>query len=161
MANLQDYGIRFISNGAWSDPEIEWEKSDFQTLLFNYCDVAGCTDYERLCNSGNDADLRELVSQLSELTPSGYYIPRIDYEWEVNDYDDSDYYHDYGLSCKMDFVLHNASQALKQALSYINDSRIKNADIQIFRNADGERSLVANYSLQGSTLKDYMYYGKK
>lgn len=167
MASLQDYGIRFISHGAWSDPEIEWKKSKFQTLLFNYWDVAECTDYESLCESTEDCDLQELVQQLYELTPSGYARPHVDYEWEVShgsfysNYDDADYYKEYGLSDKEDFVLHNTSQALKQALQYLEDHNDFSADIQIFRRENGKRTLVANYSLQCSTLKDCMYYGKK
>lgn len=161
MASLQDYGIRFISHGEWSDPEIEWKKSDFQTLLFNYWDVAECTDYESLCESTEDSDLQELVAQLWELTPDYYARPRIDYEWEVDGYDDCDYYKDARLSAREDFVLHTTSQALQQALFYIESEDIKSADIQIFRNVRGKRTLVANYSFQGSTLKDCMYYGKK
>lgn len=167
MASLQDYGIRVISHGEWSDPEVEWEKSKFQTLLFNYWDVAGCTEYDNLCESEDDADLQELVSQLWELTPSGYNRPQVYYGWEVSHerfysiYDNSDYYEDYGLSDKEDFVLHNTSQALKQALQYLEDNNYLNADIQIFRRDGGERTLVANYSYQGSTLKDCMCYGKK
>lgn len=167
MASLQDYGIRFISHGEWSDPEIEWKKSKFQTLLFNYWDVAECTEYDNLCESEDDNDLQELVSQLWELTPSGYNRPQVDYEWEVShgsfysNYDDADYYKEYGLSDKEDFVLHNTSQALKQALQYLEDHNDLCADIQIFRRKGGKRTLVANYSYQGSTLKDCMYYGKK
>lgn len=158
MAKLEDYGIRFISHGCWSDPEIEWKKSDYQTLLFNYWDVAECTDYETLCDSEDDADLQLLVAQLWELTPNEFSRPLIDYEWEVNgDYDDGDYYKEYKLSPKKDFVLHNTSQALRQAISYLDDSRIGNADIQIFRNVCGVRSLVANYHFEGSTLKDCFY----
>lgn len=158
MAKLADYGIRFISHGSWSDPEIEWKKSDFQTLLFNYWDVAECTDYEELCGSENEWDLKEIVAQLWVLTPSEFARPRIDYEWEVNgEYDDGDYYKEYKLSPKEDFVLHNTSQALRQALSYLDDSRIGKADIQIFRNTHGYRTLVANYHFEGSTLKDVMH----
>lgn len=165
MASLQDYGIRFISHGEWSDPEIEWKKSDFQTLLFNYWDVAECTEYETL-DLTDDNDLKELVSQLWGLTPSRYKRPRIDYEWEVShgscryNYDDADFYKEYKLSDKEDFVLHNTSQALRQALQYLEDHKDFCADIQIFRHEAGKRTLVANYSYQGSTLKDYMYYGK-
>lgn len=166
MASLQDYGIRFISHGAWSDPEIEWRKSKFQTLLFNYWDIAECTDYETLDHT-NDIDLQELVSQLLELTPSEYKRPLIDYEWELSggnvydSYDDSDYYKDARLSPKDDFVLHNAGQALRQALQAIEDVNETSCDIRIYRNEGGKCSLVANYSFQGSTLKDCMYYGKK
>lgn len=164
MASLQDYGIRFISHGAWSDPEIEWKKSDFQTLLFNYWDVAECTEYETL-DKTNDDDLFELVCQLSELTPSEYVRPKIDYEWEVRGsvygcYDDSNFYGDYGLSPKEDFVLHNTSQALREALTYAKDVDERNADIYIYRNEHGTRTLVAAYRLQGSTLKDEMSYKK-
>lgn len=167
MATLKDYGIRLISHGCWSDPEIEWKKSDFQTLLFNYWDVAECTNYEELCESTNDADLKELVAQLWELTPSEYARPRIDYEWEVSNYkyygtyDDADYFKEYKLSTKEDFILHNASQALRQALDYLNDCNCNNADIQIFRNSSNGRELVANYSLQGSILKDCKNYRDK
>jgi hypothetical protein len=165
MANLNDYGIYFIYHGEWSDPEIKWEKSDFQTLLFNYWDVAECTDYESL-DLTDDIDLQTLVAQLWELHPQSYGRPRIDYEWEVSSdelydfYDDSDYYKDYKLSDKEDFVLHTASQALRQALKFLDDENCANADIQVFKNVSGRRTLVANYSLQGSTLKDCMFYGK-
>lgn len=159
MASLQDYGIRFIYHGEWNDPEIEWKKSKFQTLLFNYWDVAECTDYETLDRT-DDNDLKELVSQLWELTPSEYECPQIDYEWEVSGYDDCDYFRDARLSRREDYVLHNTSQALQQALEYIESEDIRNADIQIFRRDGHKRSLVANYSYQGSTLKDCMYYGK-
>lgn len=162
MAKLQDYGIRFISHGAWGDPEIEWRKSDYQTYLFNYWDVAECTEYENLCNSDDDADLQELVSQLWELKPREFVRPFIDYEWSVDignyyTYDDSDYYKEYKLSPKEDFVLHNTSQALNQALSYIDDHDVKNAYISIYRRENGKYDLVANYRLQGSTLKDLLY----
>lgn len=166
MASLKEYGIRFISHGCWSDPEIEWEKSDHQKLLFNYWDVAECTDYEELCESTEDSDLQELVAQLWELTPSEYARPRIDYEWEVSNYryygiyDDADYFKEYKLSTKEDFILHNASQALRQALDYLNDWNCNYADIQIFRNSALGRELVANYSFQGSTLKDVTCYKK-
>lgn len=166
MASLQDYGIRFISHGAWSDPEIEWKKSDFQTLLFNYWDVAECTDYEKLCNSTDDADLQELTAQLCILTPSEYACPRNYYEWEVSDgnvydlYDYYDYCKDARLSTKDDIVLHTAGQALRQALLAMDDVNEKSCDIQIFRCKGKKRTLVANYSYQGSTLKDCMWYGK-
>lgn len=163
MAKLQDYGIRFISHGEWSDPEIEWRKSNYQTYLFNYWDVAECTEYEKLCNSEDDADLQELVSQLWELKPSGFVRPLIDYEWTVDKgdfdtYDDSDYYKEYKLFTKEDFVLHNTSQALKQALSHIDDYDVKNAYISIYRRENGKHDLVANYRLQGSTLKDLLHW---
>lgn len=167
MASLQDYGIRFISHGEWSDAEIEWKKSDYQTLLFNYCDVAECTDYESL-DLTDDIDLRELVYQLWELTPSGYKRPRIDYEWEVcvpledtyDTYDDSDYYKEYKLSYQEDFVLHYTSQALNQALKYLDDHNVRNARIRIYRHVTcREMKLVADYSYQGNTLKDTMLYG--
>lgn len=163
MANLHDYGIRLIDHGAWSDPEIEWRKSDYQTLLFNYWDVLECTDYDSLCESTEDSDLQELVSQLWGLIPSGYARPKIDYEWEVPDvgwpssYDDSDYFREYKLSDKEDFVLHNTSQALRQALHFLDDDGIKSAEIRIFRRERDKRTLVANYLLQGSTLKDIYY----
>jgi len=165
MATLQDYGIRFISHGNWSDPEIEWEKSLHQKVLFNYWDVAECTDYETLDHT-DDIDLQELVAQLWALTPSGYARPRIDYEWEVSNgsfyenYDDADYYEEYKLSDKEDFVLHSTGQALKQALQYLEDHNDHDACIQIFRCDGGNRKLVANYTLQGSTLKDVMCYKK-
>lgn len=161
IASLQDYGIRFISHGGWSDPEIEWKKSKFQTLLFNYWDVAECTEYDNLCKSEDDADLQELVAQLWELTPSGYECPQVDYEWEVFGYDDCDYFKDAKISKREDFVLHNTSQALRQAFEYIESEDLRNTDIQIFRREGGKRTLVANYFYQGSTLKDYMHYGKK
>jgi len=157
MASLQDYGIRFISHGAWSDPEIEWKKSKFQTVLFNYWDVAECTDYEKLCESTEDADLRELVSQLWGLTPSFYKRPQIDYEWEVDGYDDCDYFKGARLSTRKDFVLHTAGQALRQAFEYIESEDLRNAEIRIFRNEHGNCHLVANYRLQGSTLKDLLH----
>ena len=157
MATLKDYGIRFISHGAWSDPEIEWKKSDFQTVLFNYWDVAECTEYEKLCESTDDADLRELTAQLWELTPSGYARPKIDYEWEVDDYDDYKYYKDARLSWREDFVLHNTSEALRQAFEYIESENLVNCDIRIFRQNNGKRTLVANYALRGSTLKDLLH----
>ena len=161
MAKMEDYGISFINHGSWSDPEIRWRKSDYQTYLFNYWDVAECTEYEELCESEDDADLQELVAQLSELTPSSYERPRIDYEWVVDcgryEYDDADYYKDYKLSPKKDVFLHNAGQALKQALSYLYDYRIGKAEIQIFRNVGGKMHLVALYDFQGSTLKDMLH----
>ena len=162
MAKLQDYGIRFISHGTWSDPEIEWRKSDYQTYLFNYWDVAECTEYENLCNSEEDADLQELVSQLWELEPNEFARPLIDYEWKVDEggfdtYDDSDYYKEYKLSPKEDFVLHNTSQALRQALSYIDDHDVKNANISIYRRNNGRYETVAFYALRGSTLKDLLH----
>lgn len=156
MASLQDYGIRFISHGAWSDPEIEWRKSKFQTFLFNYWDVAECTDYETLDHT-NDIDLQELVSQLWELTPSGYKRPQIDYEWDVDGYDDYDYFKHAKLSRREDYVLHTTSQALRQAFEYIESEDLRNAEIRIFRNEHGYRHLVANYLLQGSTLKDLLH----
>lgn len=156
MASLQDYGIRFISHGAWSDPEIEWRKSKFQTVLFNYWDVSECTDYETLDHT-NDIDLQELVSQLWVLTPSFYKRPQIDYEWEVDDYDDYDYFKDAKLSTREDFVLHTTSQALRQAFEYIESEDLRNAEIRIFRNEHGNCHLVANYLLQGSTLKDLLH----
>lgn len=166
MASLKDYGIRFISHGAWSDPEIEWKKSKFQTVLFNYWDVSEGTDYESLCESTEDSDLQELVQQLYDLTPSGYNRPHIDYEWEVSNiiiyesYDDADYYQEYGLSQKEDFVIHNTSQALRQALKFLEDHNELSAEIQIFRRKGVRRKLVASYSYQGSTLKDCMDYRK-
>ena len=156
MATLKDFGIRFISHGEWSDPEIEWEKSDFQTLLFNYWDVAECTDYETLDHT-DENDLRELVAQLWELTPSEFARPKIDYEWEVDGYFDSDYYKDNKMPPKNDFVLHNTGQALRQALQYIWDNNLKDVNIQIYKNVGGKCSLVAWYDLQGSTLKDIMW----
>lgn len=157
MATLKDYGIRFISHGQWSDPEIEWKKSDYQTYLFNYWDVAECTEYEKLCDSTDDADLRELVSQLWEIQPSGFARPKIDYEWEVDDFDDSDYYKRYIGSDRDDFVLHNTSQAFRQAFSYIHDKNLVNCDIRIFRREGGKHRCVANYALRGSTLKDLLH----
>lgn len=160
MANLADYGIRVIDHGCWSDPEVEWKKSDFQTVLFNYWDVAECTDFETL-DLNDEIDLRELVSQLWALTPNGFTTPHIHYEWEVgSDYDDYDYYRDEKLSPKEDFVLHTASQALRQALKYCDENGIVNTDIQIFRRAFGIKSLEYDYSLQGSTLKDCTSYKK-
>lgn len=167
MASLKDYGIRFISHGAWSDPEIEWKKSNFQTLLFNYWDVAECTDYESLCESTDERDLKLLVAQLYELTPREYARPLIDYEWEISDgkvydfYDDADYYKDARLSRKDDYVLHTTGQALRQAMFAIDDVSETSCMIKIFRNEfGGARTLVASYSLQGSTLKDCMNYKK-
>ena len=162
MASLKDYGIRFIWHGAWSDPEIEWKKSKYQTLVFNYWDVSECTDYETLDRT-DDNDLQELVAQLWDLTPQRYARPQIDYEWEVShggfypDFDDNDYYAEHHLSEEEDFVLHNASQALRQALRHLDEHNDRNADIKIFRNECGKKTLVANYSYQGSTLKDYLY----
>ena len=165
MATLQDYGIRNIWHGEWSDPEIEWKKSDFQTVLFNYWDVAECTDYESI-DLQSDADLQLLVAQLWELTPDSYTRPKIDYEWEISSdelydsYDDADYYKDYKLSPKEDFILHTTSQALRQALNFLDDENCVDAEIRIFRNVRGRQTLVANYILQGSTLKDIMSYKK-
>ena len=160
MAKLEDYGIRIINHGEWSDPEVEWKKYDFQTVLFNYWDVAECTDFETL-DLNDEIDLRELVSQLWELTPSEFSTPQIHYEWEVgSSYDDYDYYKDEKLSPKKDFVLHTASQALRQAMKYCDDNGIVNTDIQIFRRAFGIKSLEYDYSLQGSTLKDCTSYKK-
>ena len=162
MAKLQDYGIRLISYGAWGDPEIEWKKSNYQAYLFNYWDVVECTEYKSLCNSEDDADLQELVSQLWELKPSEFVRPLIDYEWRVDigdcyTYDDSDYYKEYKLSPKEDFILHNTSQALNQALSYLYDTCTGKAKIKIYRNTNGLRTLVAFYDFQGSTLKDLLH----
>lgn len=162
MASLKDYGIRFISHGAWSDAEIEWKKSKFQTVLFNYWDVAECTEYESL-NHEDDDDLKLLVAQLYDLTPSGYKRPKIDYEWEVTNckdfgcYYDGDYFNDHKLSEKGDFILHNTSQAFRQALDFLDESGQRDADIRIFKDDNGKKILVANYHLQGSTLKDVMY----
>ena len=166
MAKMEDYGIYFIYHGEWSDPEVKFEKSDYQTVLFNYWDVAECTDYEKLCESTDDADLQELAAQLSNLTPSEYVRPRIDYEWEISNgnvydsYDDADYYKDARLSQRDDFVLHTAGQALRQAMFAIDDVNETSCDIQIYRNVGGKSTLVANYSLQGSTLKDCTSYVK-
>lgn len=163
MATLKDYGIRFISHGEWSDPEIEWKKSDFQTLLFNYWDVAECTEYEKLRGSSDDADLQEIVAQLWELTPDGYARPKIDYEWEIRDgniyefYDDSVYYEDARLSWRDDFVLHNTSQALRQALEAADAVDEKNCEIRIYRRENGKHSLAAIYALRGSVLKDLLH----
>jgi len=159
MAKLEDYGIRIINHGEWSDPEVEWKKSDFQTLLFNYWDVAEYGDLDSL-DLTNENDIKELRQWLWELTPWGYSRPMIDYEWEVDGYDDCDYYKDEKLSWKDDFVLHNSSQALRQALKYIDDNGIMNADIQIFKRTKSKRELVANYSLQGSSLRNFMCYQK-
>lgn len=157
MATLKDFGLRFIDHGMWSDAEIEWEKSNYQKLLFNYNDVAECTDYESM-DLTDENDLHELISQISELTPSGYSNPKIYYEWRVDTggydfYDDVDFYKGYGHTWEKDFVLHNTSQALKQALYYLEDNNFFDADIQIFRCEEGKSVMVANYTLQGSTLK--------
>lgn len=161
MAKLNDYGIRFIHHGCWNDPEVEFVKSDYQTVLFNYWDVAEGTDYEKVCDSEDDADLIDLVWQLKDLAPSEYSRPKIDYEWIIDDgkseFDDADYFETYELSAKEDFVLHTTSQALRQALSYLDDSNIGKAEIQIFRNDHGIRTLVALYNFQGSTLKDCLH----
>lgn len=158
MAKMNDYGIRFISHGCWSDPEIEWKKSDYQKLLFNYWDVEECTEYGNLCDSEDDNDLRELVSQISELAPSEYACPDIYYEWCVDgEYDDSDYFKDFGLTLKEDYVLHNTSQALRQALAYIEHENMGTAEIRIYRSEHGKCTTVADYRLQGATLKDVLH----
>ena len=163
MARLKDYGIRIISHGEWSDPEIEWEKSKFQKLLFNYWDVAECPGFESL-DLTKDEDLQELVYQLNDLHPSSYERPLIDYEWEICDgnvyesYDDNDYYKDARLSTKDDFILHTKGQALRQALQAIDDVGEKDCEIRIYRFAYHKSSLVAHYRLQGSTLKDLFNY---
>lgn len=163
MATLQDYGIRLISHGAWSDPEIEWKKSKFQTLLFNYWDVVECTDYEELCNSTNDADLQLIVSQLYDLEPCEYACPHTYYEWEVSNgdiyepFDDDDYRKDARLSRKDDIVLHTTSQALRQALIAMEDVNVNSGYIRIFRCEGRKRTMAAYYFLQGSTLKDCMH----
>ena len=161
MAKLNDYGIRFISHGCWSDPEVEFVKSDYQTVLFNYWDVAECTDYDKVCNSEDDADLIDLVWQLKDLTPSEFSRPKIGYEWVVDngkyEFDDTNYFNEHELSVKEDYILHNTSQALNQALSHLYDTFTGKAEIQIYRNDHGCRTLVALYDFQGSTLKDRLH----
>lgn len=163
MKKLEDYNLRIINHGEWSDPEVRWFKSDFQTLVFNYWDCVECFEDENY-DLSNEADLETFADWISQLTPSEYDCPEIHYEWRVDKgddydfYDDGDYYKDYKLSPKEDFVLHNTSQALCQALSYLDDCGAKNAKIEIFRNYYCGRDLVAEYSLQGSTLKDCFDY---
>ena len=163
MAKLEDYNLRIINHGSWSDPEVKWYKSPYQTLLFNYWDCAECFEDENY-DFSNDDDLEIFADWISQLTPSEYDCPDIYYEWRVDAkgsydfYDDGDYYKEYKLSPKEDFVLHNSCQALRQALSYLDDCSIRNANIEIFRHDYFGRELVAEYSLQGSTLKDLMDY---
>lgn len=163
MAKLEDYNLRIINHGSWSDPEVKWKKSDYQTLLFNYWDCVECFESEDY-DFSNEEDLETFAAWICDLTPSEYDCPDIYYEWRIDSdelydfYDDADYYKDYKLSPKKDFVLHNTSQALKQALSYLDDNGIMNAEIEIFRHGYCGRTLEAHYSLQGSTLKDCMDY---
>lgn len=171
MKKLQDYGVRIISHGMWSDPEVEWKKSKYQKLIFNYWDCVECfedDDYDL----SNEDDIETFVENLHELTPSEYHFSEIYYEWTVwtdsgnglyDDYlfDDADYYKKYKLSPKEDTILHTAGQALRQALSYIFDSGIRNAEISVRRRDNGSDKLVAQYILQGTNLKDLTIYTKK
>lgn len=165
MASLQDYGIRFISHGEWSDPEIEWKKSKFQTLLFNYWDVAECTDYDTLCDSTKKEDLEELCNQLWDLEPEEYVYPNTYYEWVINGenihdlYDNNDYLKEVGQK-NNDFISHTTGQALRQALSQVEDLYERSCTILIFRREGHEQTLVAKYRLEGSVLKDIMSYKK-
>lgn len=168
MAKLEDYGIRIIDHGCWSDPEVEWKKSDYQTLLFNFWDCVECFENDDY-DFSNEDDLEELFSYLHIMTPSEYDCPNIYYEWEVcwegnyrvYSFDDSNFFEDYKLSKKEDYVLHNSSQALKQALQYCEDNGFKKASIEIFRHTSwGGRKREYLYSLNGSTLKDETSYKK-
>ena len=160
MAKLEDYGIRIINHGEWSDPEVKWKKSDYQTLLFNYWDCVEIFDGDDY-DFSNEDDLELFAQNLYDLTPSEYDCPDIYYEWLVgSSYDDCDYYKDEKLSPKEDFVLHTASQALRQALKYCDENGIMDTDIQIYRRAFGVKTLEYDYSLQGSTLKDHTSYKK-
>lgn len=168
MAKLEDYGIRIINHGEWSDPEVKWKKSDYQTLLFNYWDCVECFENDKY-DFSNDEDLELFAQNLWELTPSEYDCPSIYYEWEVSwhdedfnyySYDDCDFYKDNKTTPKKDFVLHNSSQALAQALTYLDDNGLRNAEIVIYRHDYCGREVVANYSLQGSTLKNHTSYKK-
>lgn len=170
MKKLQDYGVRIISHGMWSDPEVEWKKSKYQKLIFNYWDCVECFDSDDY-DLSNEDDIETVVENLRELTPSEYHFPEIYYEWTVwtdsgnglyDDYlfDDADYYKKYKLSPKEDTILHTAGQALRQALAYISDNNIGDAEIEIRRRDNGNSVIVARYLLQGSTLKDTMNYKK-
>lgn len=163
MAKLEDYGIRVIDHGQWSDPEIEWKKSAFQTLLFNYWDCVECFEGENY-DLSREEDISLLADSLWELRPSDYGRPAIDYEWSVwtddeSWYDDSDYYKDHTPKRGEDWVLHTAGQALRLALSYISEENLRNCEVFIYRNG-GKRQVVAQYILQGSTLRDVMSYKK-
>ena len=164
MAKLEDYGLRIINHGSWSDPEVEWKKSNYQTLLFNYWDCVECFETDDF-DFENESDLQDFADWIQELTPSEYSCPDIYYEWQIDEdryglYDDCDFYKDNGLSPKEDYVLHNTSQALKQALQHLDDNGINKATIEIYRHDYFGRELVAEYSYQGSTLKDVTDYKK-
>ena len=164
MVNIKDLGLRVINHGMWSDPEIEWVKSDFQTLLFNYWDVAEICDFDNI-NLTDDADLKNVVAQLGELTPDEYRLPKIYYEWSVyegnrNHYSDYDYFNDLGMTPKEDYILHTKGQALKQALQYLYDNNIPNADIVISRSDNSLVTNVGNYVFRGFALKDMTNYKK-
>ena len=170
MEKLADYGIRIINHGEWSDPEVQWKKSRFQTLLFNYWDCVDCFENDDY-DFDNEEDCELFYQNLFELTPSEYDYPQVSYEWTVwtdsgdgfydeTLFDDADYYKVYKLSPKKDFVLHTAGQALKQALSYVFDCGMKNVEISVFRRDDRQRERVAHYIMQGSTLRNQMNYTK-
>lgn len=171
MAKLEDYGIRVINHGQWGDPEMEWKKSNFQTLLFNYWDCIECFENEDY-DLSREEDISLLTDYLHELRPNDYARPEIDYEWSVwtgardvfNDaslYDDSDYYKDHTNQKRgADWVLHTAGQALRQALEYVWEDYISNCEISVYRNDGKNSTLVALYILQGSTLRNVMSYKK-
>lgn len=162
MKKLQDYGVRIISHGMWSDPEVEWKKSKYQKLIFNYWDCVECfegDDYDL----SNEDDIETFVENLHELTPSEYHFSDVYYEWHVwldegTYFDDVDYYEKYKLSKKEDTILHTAGQALRQALAYISDNNIGNTEITVYRRDNGKVTKSCHYVLQGSTLQDIMNY---
>lgn len=163
MAKLEDYGIRIINHGSWSDPEVRWEKSSHQTLLFNYWDCVDCFEDENY-DFDNEEDLELFAQNLWNLTPIEYEYPDIFYEWIFTSakkywsYDEADYNEEYNNSKKEDFVPHTTSQALNQALTFLDNEGIRSGEIEIYYRTPLGRTLVAKYSLQGSTLKDCMDY---
>lgn len=167
MAKLEDYGIRIIDHGCWSDPEVEWKKSDYQTLLFNYWDCVDCFENDDY-DFENDEDLELFAQNLYDLTPSEYDCPAIYYEWTILNlnrgsyyyYDDCDFFSDNNISKKEDYVLHNSSQALYQAFKCIDENGFMKAEIEIFRHSYLGKEKVAEYSVNGSILKDTKSYKK-
>lgn len=170
MAKLEDYGIRIINHGEWSDPEVEWKKTKHQTLLFNYWDCVECFENDDY-DFSKDEDVETFAENLWNLTPSEYAYPEDCYVWSVwtdsgdglydeSLFDDSDYFKDRKLSVKDDFVLHTAGMALRQALRYVFDSEIRNCEISVKHYTGKEYHTVSSYRVQGSTLKDIMNYSK-
>ena len=170
MAKLEDYGIRIINHGEWSDPEVEWKKSKHQTLLFNYWDCIECFESEDF-DLTKEEDISTLEDSLYNLTPSEYAYPEDCYVWSVwtdsgdgfydeTLFDDSDYFKDRKLSAKEDFVLHTAGMALRQALTYVFEDEIKNCEITVKHWNGKNYERVAHYLVQGSTLRNVMNYSK-